>query len=220
LQVLFELKGPTAEELEMGDLHDLLGICPNLASLRLESVFNLSNTLPRILNENVPCLSRLEVPGCHISDAFILKVVTNLNLLRHLDVSYTQVSLKLLPLIIERCVHLETLDMSGCQQTENYNTDFKSNNLLSDKFKSPIRQLSLALTDPSDSLVILVTRICPKLEILLLTNCKRLTDSCLSAIARNCSMIKELDISHCELITDAGVQSLALHFSNYKHFRL
>lgn len=71
----FIFKGIAADELLMGDLKECLVICTNLASLRIEGCTQLSSLLCGYLEEHAPFLSRVEFPGCSISDSFLIKLI-------------------------------------------------------------------------------------------------------------------------------------------------
>jgi hypothetical protein len=217
----FIFAGKSVDDLLMGDLKNLLELCTNLVSLRMEGYLNISKMLPNMIEEHIPFLSRLEMPGCFIDNTFMIKLTRTVKSLRHLDVSYTQVSLSTLPLVIRECLYLESLDMTGCETcSEEMVNEYEESEfyLVGDQFKdfqSLITQLSLSNTDVTDSLIVYVTRFCHNLDILLLGDCRLLTDTSMNSIAINCPSLKELDISNCIKISDVGIQTLAIHFSNH-----
>jgi Ran GTPase-activating protein (RanGAP) involved in mRNA processing and transport len=205
----------------MGDLQHLLQKCTNLVSLRLESYWNLSNLLPTFIEENVPFLSKIELPGCQISDAFLLKLIRKVFTLRHIDVSFTNVTLSALPVVIRECLYLETLNISGVNGGEtNMVADYEASEyyLVGDtlkKFKSSLTKLSVAQTPIKDDMVAYVSKHCPNIEVLSLKDCNMLTDNAVNAIAMHCPGIKTLDLGNCTNLTDIGIQSLAVHFSSH-----
>ena len=100
--------------IEMGDLKWALDSCPNLISLRIESCLHLSNLLAGILADTVPFLFRLELPGCTLSDSFFPPLLASCHSIRHLDISHTSnVTLACLPLLVNACTLLESVDMTG-----------------------------------------------------------------------------------------------------------
>ena len=213
--------GMKSQDLLMGDLGDLLEHCPNVISLRLDSYWNLSNLIPTLICEHLPFLARIELPGCQIGDAFVLQLIRKVYTLRHIDVSYTNVSLSTLPIIIRECLYLETLDMTGTKRCdEKMVADYETSEyiLVGDalkKFKSFISQLSLSNTFVNDDMIAYVAKHCPSLERILLNNCPSITDSSIYAIAMHCTRLKELDLGFCPKLTDIGIQSLAVHFSSH-----
>ena len=210
-----------SSDLLMGDLEDLLKCCPNVISLRLDSFWNLSNLLPIVLSEHLPFLARIELPGCQIGDNFILQLIRKVFTLRYIDVSYTNVTLSTLPVIIRECLYLETLDMTGTKKSDEHMVqDYEASEyyLVGDtlkRFKSFLTQISLSNTLVKDDMIAYVAKHCPNLERIILNNCYLVTDSAVYSIAMHCLGLKELDIGFCSKLTDIGIQSLAVHFSSH-----
>ena len=224
-----ELKfmGQTANEsteILMGDLQDLIKLCPNVISLKLDSFWNLSNLLPNILSDSLPFLSRIELPGCQVGNNFVLQLIRKVYTLRYIDLSFTNVTLDILPLIIRECLYLDSLDMTGTKNGDEKSVqDYEASEyfLVGDslkKFKSFLTQISLSNTKCTDDMIKYVAKHCPSLQRIFLNNCLSVTDASVYSIAMHCHELKELDLGYCLKITDIGIQSLAIHFSS--HFEL
>ncbi|KAI8901931.1 hypothetical protein BC833DRAFT_617172 [Globomyces pollinis-pini] len=211
---------PFADDLLMGDLQQALKACPNLVSIRLESCTSLSTLLAQFLIDHTPFLSRIELPGCTISDNFLLKLIRGVTSLRHIDISFTNITLSVLPVIVRECQFLETLNMTGCRPSpENMVIDYEASEyyLVGDTLKhyknSVLSHVSLSFTELTDSMVGYLCRHCDNLKILHFNGCKNLTDTSLNSIAMHCSFITELNFADVTNITDIGIQSLAIHLS-------
>jgi hypothetical protein len=216
----FIFQGPAADDLLMGDLKASLAVCTNLASLRLEACYQISNLLASFLMEHAPFLSRIELPNCSISDSFLIQLIRGVRSLRHIDVSYTNVTLAALPLLVRECALLETLDLTGCKPApESFVTEYEESEyyLVGDTLKHiknvRLTQVSLSYTQVTDALVGYVTRHAECIEVLLLEGCRNLTDKGLASIAMHGRQLKELNVGFCCSLTDIGLTQLAVHLS-------
>lgn len=63
-------------------------------------------------------MTRLELPGCYISDAFVHALVDGCTSLKFIDFSYTNVTLASVGVIVEHCKVLEGLDMAACLSSD------------------------------------------------------------------------------------------------------
>ncbi|KAJ3360874.1 hypothetical protein HDU91_004245 [Kappamyces sp. JEL0680] len=211
--------GTAADELLMGDLKSALSVCPNLVSFRIEGCTHLSNLLAQFLKEHAPFLSRIELPGCAVSDSFLIQLIRGVRSLRHIDVSYSNVTLSTLPLLVRECQYLETLDMTACQPCpDEMVIDYEASeyylvgDLLKQYKNSSLRQVAVSNTQITDSMVGYICRHCDNLDSILLDGCSLLTDNSVNSIAMHCPGIKMLNLSCCD-ITDVALQSLAVHLS-------
>ncbi|XP_012283980.1 F-box/LRR-repeat protein 7 [Orussus abietinus] len=103
--------------------------------------------------------------------------------------------------ILDNCVHLKELDLSGCSSV----TKAYTRNVI----------LQLQLLDLSDchgvddsGLMLTLSRM-PHLVSLYLRRCARITDASLVAIASYCVTLRQLSVSDCMRVTDFGVRELA-----------
>ena len=199
----------------MGDLKETLSCCVNVVSIRIEGCSHLSNLLAQFIAEHVPFLSRLELPGCSISDSFVVNLIRGCKALRHLDLSHTNVSLSCLPLIIQDLNQLETLDLTGVKPPVSSGfLDYEP--LRSEHPERPeFKRISLAGTSVTDAIICYVTRCCPNLECILLDDCQLVTDTVATFIAQHCPRIQILGLSYCTSLTDVGLQSLAVHLAKH-----
>lgn len=222
------VSGAPCDELMMGDLKSALSICPNIVSLRLERCTHLSSLLAQFLKEHAPFLSRVELPGCSISDSFLIELIRGLfslisgaRSLRQIDVSYSNVSLATLPLLVRECQFLESLNMNGCREApEDMVVDYETSEyyLVGETLKqyrnTTLRELSLSQTRVDDTMIGYIVRHCDSIEILFLDGCDLLTDVGINSIAMHTPNIKELNLAFCSEITDLSLQSLAIHLSS------
>ncbi|KAI4495809.1 hypothetical protein M0802_008432 [Mischocyttarus mexicanus] len=103
--------------------------------------------------------------------------------------------------ILDNCVHLKELDLTGCVSVT--------------KACSRITSLQLQSLDLSDchniedsGLVLTLSRM-PQLVCLYLRRCVRITDASFVAIASYCGNLRQLSVSDCAKITDFGVREVA-----------
>ncbi|KAI4491920.1 PREDICTED: F-box/LRR-repeat protein 7-like [Polistes canadensis] len=103
--------------------------------------------------------------------------------------------------ILDNCVHLKELDLTGCVSVT--------------KACSRITSLQLQSLDLSDchniedsGLVLTLSRM-PQLACLYLRRCVRITDASFVAIASYCGNLRQLSVSDCAKITDFGVREVA-----------
>ncbi|KAJ3315419.1 hypothetical protein HDV04_002961 [Boothiomyces sp. JEL0838] len=216
----FIFTGLAADELYMGDLKECLRLCSNLVSFRIEGCSHLSNLLAQFLTEHAPFLSRIELPGCTISDAFLVQLIRGVTTLRHIDVSFSNVTLSALPVLVRECRYLETLILTGCRPSPpEMVIDYEASEyyLVGDTLKqyknTTLKQVSLSYTELTDAMVGYLCRHCDALQYLILEGCNLLTDTAINSIAMHCPTIIELDISLCTQVTDIGLQALAVHLS-------
>ncbi|KAJ3276587.1 hypothetical protein HDV01_004120 [Terramyces sp. JEL0728] len=217
---LFLILGLAADELYMGDLKECLKLCSNLVSFRIEGCSHLSNLLAQFLAEHAPFLSRIELPGCTISDAFLVQLIRGVTSLRHIDVSFSNVTLSALPILVRECRYLETLIMTGCRPSPpEMVIDYEASEyyLVGDTLKqyknNSLKQVSLSYTELTDAMVGYLCRHCDSLQYLIAEGCNLLTDTAINSIAMHCPAIIELDLSLCVQVTDIGLQALAVHLS-------
>lgn len=208
------ISAPVAENMLMGDLKDVLEMCNNLISLRIEGCTHLTNMLAQFLAEHVPGIYRLELPGCFVSDSFVDGLISGCNSIRHLDLSHTNTTLACMPAIIQDCIHLTSLDLTGIQPMTNrrpgahFSLEMKKSHI-----RYELTRVSFASTDITDAIIQYLTHCCVNLECILLDACAFITDSAAMAIAQNCPRITTLGFSYCPNITDVGLQSLSVHLS-------
>lgn len=212
--------GEAADDLMMGDLKQTLEQCTNLASLRLEGCTLVSGMVAQFLKDYAPFLSRVEFPGSQISDSFLLSLIRGVKSLRHIDVSYTNVTLSMLPILVRECQYLETLQMTGCQPSldemmvdEYENSEFYLVGDSLKQFKSPLKQVDVSGTMIGDKMISYLSRHCDNLETLIMDGCSLITDDAITSIAMYSKNIKFLNLSFCD-ITDVSLQSLAIHLGS------
>ncbi|RKO90915.1 hypothetical protein BDK51DRAFT_44941 [Blyttiomyces helicus] len=123
---------PVADDMLMGDLKYVIQACPNLIGFRLERCPHVSNIILRVISEVAHALEHLELPACPISDTFVPLLVVGCPQLVSVDLvgpagcvfghvdgaSYTNVTLSSLPIILERCKHLESLNLAAIRNHE------------------------------------------------------------------------------------------------------
>ncbi|KAI8850073.1 hypothetical protein BC829DRAFT_416358 [Chytridium lagenaria] len=96
--------GPPADELEIGDLETVLGLCQNLdSSFKLTSCLHVSSILLQSLADFCPHLESLELRGCPVGDGFLPELVR----------SGTPVTAHLIRAIAQRATVLERLILSS-----------------------------------------------------------------------------------------------------------
>ncbi|KAI8911052.1 hypothetical protein EDD86DRAFT_246394 [Gorgonomyces haynaldii] len=211
------LAGEVADDLMVGDLKDCLAVCTNLISFRVEGCSHLSNLLAQFIGEHAQFLFRLELPGCSISDNFVGTLMAGgCNSLRHLDLSYTSVSLATMPFIIREFKFLETLDMTGAKSPTSH-FDYTTTEDTDEEYPQRLgmKRISFSSTEITDPMVGYVTQCCHALECLLLDGCPFITDSAVSFVGKHCAQIQVLGLSYCPSITDAALQSLAVLLSQH-----
>jgi hypothetical protein len=212
--------GEAAQEVEMGDLKQALQSCTNLVSLRIEGCSHLSSQLAQFLKEHAPFLSRVEFPACHVSDSFLQHLIRGVWNLKHIDVSYTSVSLSQLALMVRECPSLETLCMAGCQQSpEGDVLDYEASeyHLVGDSLKKHIncslKEVDISNSLINDAIIGYLARHAQNLESVIMDGCSLISDNAVNLIAMHCPNIKLLNLSYCH-ITDVALQSLAIHLSS------
>jgi hypothetical protein len=216
----FCFAGEAAQEIEMGDLKEALQACTNLVSLRIEGCSHLSSLLARFLKEHAPFLSRVEFPACHVSDSFLQQLIRGVKNLRHIDVSYTSVSLSQLAVLARECPSLETLCMAGCLQSPEEDIfDYEASEyyLVGDSLKkhrnSSLMEVDVSNSLINDAIVGYLARHSHNLESIIMDGCSLITDSSINSIAMHCPNLKLLNLSYCH-ITDLALQYLAIHLSS------
>ena len=204
----FCFTGEAAQEVEMGDLKQALQACTNLVSLRMEGCSHLSSLLAQFLKEHAPFLSRVEFPGCHVSDSFLQQLIRGVRNLRHIDVSYTSVSLSQLALLVRECQSLETLCMAGCQQSPEEDVfDYEASEyyLVGDSLKkhrnSSLKEVDVSNALINDAIVGYLARHSQNLESIIMDGCSLITDSSVNSIAMHCPNLKLLNLSYCVYLT-------------------
>lgn len=144
--------------------------------------------------------------------------------LRHIDVSYTNITLSALPVLIRECQYLETLDMTGCKPSpKEMVIDYEASEyfLVGDTLKQyrnyTLTQVSLSFTSVTDAMVGYLVRHCDSIQVLLM-NGTNVSDTGVSSIAMHCSMLTKLDLGGCN-VTDIGVQALAVYLSTQSNIK-
>jgi len=61
-----------------------------------------------------------------------------------------------------------------------------------------------------NQLVTTIARSCPKLRMLNLADCKKVTDACIIEVAQNCKQLAYLNLNQCAKISSAAIEELAL----------
>lgn len=103
--------------------------------------------------------------------------------------------------VLDNCVHLNDLDLTGCINVTRAYSHVGSTQLE-----------SLDLSDchgVDDSGLVLTLSQMPQLTFLYLRRCLRITDASLISVASYCSCLRQLSISDCSRVTDFGVRELA-----------
>ncbi|XP_008546908.1 F-box/LRR-repeat protein 7 [Microplitis demolitor] len=103
--------------------------------------------------------------------------------------------------ILDNCVHLKELDLTGCVNVTRAYSHVGSTQLE-----------SLDLSDchgVDDSGLVLTLSQMSQLTFLYLRRCIRITDASLISIASYCTCLRQLSVSDCTRITDYGVRELA-----------
>ncbi|KAI8911418.1 hypothetical protein BC831DRAFT_554988 [Entophlyctis helioformis] len=233
------LEGSVADDILMGDLKAALMACTNLLRFRLKGSSHVSNLIAQFLAEYLPHLVHLELPGCPISDSFMSSLVRGCRNLRHVDFSFTNMTLASIPLLLRDCRHLESLDLTGVLAppvgwngydlafappgSQSSSSEAKLSSSPADpsafaagppSFERPnLSRVSLSRTDASDATIRFLTAHCPNLEQVYVDACPLITDQALVYIAQHCPQLSHLDCSYSTLVTDIGIQALAVHLS-------
>ncbi|KAJ3395595.1 hypothetical protein HDU92_005417 [Lobulomyces angularis] len=216
-----DLKGVVAQDLEMGDLDCALSYCINLEHFRLENCLHISNILISSLAECCTSLKTVELPGCPmITDRFIPKLATECPEIEKIDLSGTNVSLQSLPVLLEHCLKLKSLNLSNVKSVElknNLNADgeeeFETQTYdptldLTPSYKSEILELIAGGTDINDTLTKYISIHCSNLKKLNLDSSVNLTDSGFTEkLVQN---LEELSVSNCAALTDLTLQTISI----------
>ncbi|KAJ3118168.1 hypothetical protein HDU96_003455 [Phlyctochytrium bullatum] len=201
-----DIAGNAADNLYMGDLDAVLGMCPNLEVFRLENCFHISNILIQSLAHHCPNLLQLDLPGCPISDSFVPALTKKCKYLLRLDLSFTNVTIASIHPVILQAESLLELDLSECREAD----DLTSLDLSNKGFRRPLKSLNLRNTPVNDDLLRFAISQCPELEIIILESCPNITDDAVIKIVNTCTRLRSLDCSFCDRITDLSLNALTV----------
>ncbi|KAJ1535674.1 SCF ubiquitin ligase complex subunit [Nowakowskiella sp. JEL0078] len=202
-----DISGLAADNLYMGDLNAALSMCPNIEIFRLENCYHISNMLVRSIADYCLNIKQVDLPGCPVTDTFIPLLTKNCKKLESLDLSFSNVSISSLFVIIENCEVLLHVDLTECQPIEK---NAKSLDLSLKGYTRPLRLLNLRNTRISDDLLKFVVAHCQGLENVILDSCPDISDDSIMKLAQKNAKLRRLDCSFSDRITDKTLQSLAI----------
>ncbi|KAJ3178742.1 hypothetical protein HDU87_003297 [Geranomyces variabilis] len=199
-----------SDEILMGDLDALLQLCYNLDSFALENGVCASNILVQSLADNVPRLRTLNLRGCSsVTDVLIPSLVRACAQLRYVDLSYTQVTVATISVVLAGCADIEVLEMEGCgPQATSATAQAPEPHAAPTK----LRHLNLRNSGADDKLVRNAAERTPQLATCILDGCSAITDEAVLGIAASArDRLRHVDLSFCPALTDIALHALAIH---------
>ncbi|KAJ3146883.1 hypothetical protein HDU89_005913 [Geranomyces variabilis] len=199
-----------SDEILMGDLDALLQLCYNLDSFALENGVCASNILVQSLADNVPRLRTLNLRGCSsVTDVLIPSLVRACAQLRFVDLSYTQVTVATICVLLAGCADIEVLEMEGCgPQPISAAVQTPEPHIAPTK----LRHLNLRNSGADDKHVRNAAERAPQLTTCILDGCSAITDEAVLGIAASArDRLRHIDLSFCPALTDIALHALAIH---------
>ncbi|KAJ3218607.1 hypothetical protein HDU67_004911 [Dinochytrium kinnereticum] len=210
-----DVGGPAAEEIEIGDLEAVLGLCQNLSCFKLTSCLHVSSILLQSLADFCPRLESLELRGCPIGDGFLPDLIRGCPNLRVLDLSETNVRVSACLILVGGLTWLERLSMDSLNSGETPGNDEIRGTGGGVMQSVGLQFLSLASGTPvTPNLIRAITSRAPSISRLNLSSSPDfITDEVIAAAVRGFPRLVHLEADWCPKITDVTLQTLAIHRS-------
>ncbi|KAJ3109015.1 hypothetical protein HDU96_007351 [Phlyctochytrium bullatum] len=206
-----DIGGPAADELEIGDLETVLGLCQNITAFKLTSCLHVSSILLQSLADFCPRLQSLELRGCPVGDGFLPDLVGGCPSLRLLDLSESNVRVGSVLVLLDGLQWLEklTLDTLTSGEAPAPSTAFPEPKTVCER----LQHLSLASGTPlTPNLIRAVTQRAPFVSRLNLSASPDVVnDDIISAAVRGFKYLTWLEADWCPKITDVTLQTIAIH---------
>ncbi|KAI8912646.1 hypothetical protein EDD86DRAFT_114983 [Gorgonomyces haynaldii] len=204
-----EFSGMAADNVEMGDLEQVLKKTTQLESFSLQFCFHCTSSLLQFLADSCHQLKRLVLRGCPLSDTFLPQLTINCQSLEYVDISNTRMSSLALFYFISNCPAMKEVHMA--QLTEQGDADVLD--LVPKGITRPVTHLNLRSSPVTDNLLRFAIAHVPDLKELFLESCTLLTDYSIMKIANSCPKLSVLDLSFCDKVTDVSLQIISIRAS-------
>ncbi|PNY01690.1 F-box/LRR-repeat protein [Trifolium pratense] len=174
--------------------------CPSLAKIIMEfsHVLYSNSSMDSVVNPQLKYLS-LAHNFC-LENHNIIKLASIFSNLHLLDLSACiSISEEGIGQLLSRCCNIRELNLADCPNVKSLGINFEVPKL---------EVLNLTMTIVDDEALCVISKRCPGLLQLLLTNCKNITDNGVMQVVKNCTQLREINLQLCHQVHAKVIDSM------------